>query len=159
VANINRVIITGNLTRDPEIRSFPDSGNAVCSMRVACNGRRKNPQTEQWEEVPNYFDVSVWGRQAEACAKYLARGRPVAIDGRLRWREWTDQNQQKRQSVDIIAENVQFLGSPSDAGSGNGNGNGYSSSVRAAEVDVPMDDSDFQPAGVGSAGADDDIPF
>jgi single-strand DNA-binding protein len=156
--NINRVVITGNLTRDPEVRTFPATGNSVCSLRVACNGRRKNNQTGQWEDQPNYFDVTVWGAQGENCAKFLKRGRPVAVDGRLQWREWQDKEGNKRQSVDIIAESVQFLGSREDGGDGNGNGNGFSSSVRAAESDVPIDTGDFERTPV-NAGADEDIPF
>jgi single-strand DNA-binding protein len=151
--NINRVIITGNLTRDPELRST-GNGTAVCSLRIACNGRRRNGETGQWEDQPNYFDVSVWGAQGENCHRFLVKGRPVAIDGRLRWREWTDKEGQKRQSVDIMAESVQFLGSREDAG----NGNGFSSSARTPESDVPIDTGDFERAPV-SAGADEDIPF
>jgi single-strand DNA-binding protein len=154
MANINRVTITGNLTRDPELRTL-SSGNSVCSLRVACNGRRRNPQTQQWEDVPNYFDVTVWGAQGENCNKYLAKGRGVAIDGRLQWREWGEEGA-KRQAVDIVAENVQFLGGRDDAGGGNGNG--FSSSVRASESDVPIDTGDFERTPV-SAAADDDIPF
>jgi single-strand DNA-binding protein len=150
--NINRVIITGNLTRDPELRST--NNNTVCSLRVAVNGRRRNPSTEQWEDQPNYFDVTVWGAQGENCAKFLSKGRPIAVDGRLQWREWTDKEGNKRQSVDIIAESVQFLGGREDAG----NGNGFSSSARAQESDVPIDTGDFERTPVG-AGADDDIPF
>jgi single-strand DNA-binding protein len=154
--NINRVIITGNLTRDPELSALP-SGTAVCTLRIACNGRRRTGEG-QWEDAPNYFDVTVWGQQGENCHKYLAKGRGVAIDGRLRWREWTDKDsQQKRQAVDIMAETVQFLGGRDDAASGNGNG--FSSSVRAAESDIPIDTGDFVSASVGSGAADDDIPF
>ena len=153
--NINRVVMTGNLTRDPELRSTP-GGSSVCKLRIACNTRRKNGQTGEWEEKPNFFDVTVWGAQGENCAKYLSKGRPVAIDGRLQWREWTDKEGNKRQSVDIIAESVQFLGSRDDAG--NGNGNGFSSGARAAESDVPIDTGDFERTPVG-AGADEDIPF
>ncbi|MEA2161021.1 MAG: single-strand DNA-binding protein [Solirubrobacteraceae bacterium] len=152
--NINRVIITGNLTRDPELSSLP-SGTAVCSLRVACNGRRKNNDTNQWEDQPNYFDVTVWGAQGESCSRFLSKGRPVAVDGRLRWREWTTTEGQKRQAVDIIAESVQFLGGRDDAG----NGNGFSSSARATEGDVPIDTGDFQNAPVAAGAADDDIPF
>jgi single-strand DNA-binding protein len=153
--NINRVIITGNLTRDPELSTLPASGTAVCSLRIACNGRRKNNDTNQWEDQPNYFDVTVWGAQGENCAKFLSKGRPVAVDGRLRWREWTTSEGQKRQAVDIIAESVQFLGGRDDAG----NGNGFSSSARATESDVPIDTGDFQNAPVAAGAADDDIPF
>jgi single-strand DNA-binding protein len=152
--NINRVIITGNLTKDPDLSSISSTGTSVCSLRIACNGRRRNPETNQWEDQPNYFDVTVWGAQGENCAKYLSKGRPVAIDGRLRWREWTNPEGQKRQAVDIIAESVQFLGGRDDAG----NGNGFSSSVRATESDVPIDTGDFERAPV-SAGTDEDIPF
>ena len=155
-SNINRVIITGNLTRDPETRAAGTT--SVCALRIACNGRRKNPDTQTWEDQPNYFDVSVFGAQGDNCVKYLSKGRPVAIDGRLRWREWEDKSGQKRQSVDIIAETVQFLGGREDVG-GNGNGNGFSSTVRAAESDVPIDSADFQAATVSSGAADEDIPF
>ena len=153
--NINRVILTGNLTRDPELSSLPSSGLAVCSLRVACNGRRKNSGTGEWEDQPNYFDVTVFGAQGENCQRFLHKGRPVAIDGRLRWREWQSNEGQKRQSVDIIAESVQFLGAREDAG----NGNGFSSSVRATESDVPIDTGDFDTAPAGGAAADEDIPF
>lgn len=157
--NINRVIITGNLTRDPEVRSLP-SGTSLCALRIACNGRRQNRETQQWEDVPNYFDVTVWGAQGENCGRYLSKGRPVAIDGRLQWREFTDKEGNKRQAVDIVADSVQFLGGRDDAGggNGNGNGNGFSSSVRAAESDVPIDTGDFDRTPV-TAGSDDDIPF
>ena len=154
MANINPVTITGNLTRDPELKTLP-SGTAVCALSVAVNGRRKNGQTGQWEEEPNYFDVTVWGAPGENCAKYLTKGRGVAIDGRLQWREWGEEGA-KRQAVDIVAENVQFLGGRDDAGGGNGNG--FSSSVRASDSDVPIDTGDFERTPV-SAPADDDIPF
>ena len=148
--NINRVIITGNLTRDPELRST-QGGTAVCSLRVAVNSRRKD-DSGQWVDKPNYFDVTVWGSQGENCAQYLAKGRPVAIDGRLNWREYETQEGAKRQSVDIIADSVQFLGSR-DAAPGNG----------SVPSDLPADTSDFQTAGVGGGGggggSDDDIPF
>lgn len=153
--NINRVIITGNLTRDPELRST-NGGQSVCSLRIACNGRRLNRQTDQWEDVPNYFDVTVWGQQGENCHRYLSKGRGVAVDGRLQWREWQDQQGNKRQSVDIVAESVQFLGGRDDAGAGNGNS--FSSGARASESDVPIDTGDFDRTPV-AAGSDDDIPF
>ena len=155
--NINRVIITGNLTKDPELQTLPSSGTSVCTLRIACNGRRKNNETGQWEDQPNYFDVTVWGQQGENCARYLAKGRGVAVDGRLRWREWSTTEGQKRQSVDIIAESVQFLGGRDDAGAPTGNG--FSSNARPAESDIPIDTGDFVSAAVSNGAADDDIPF
>jgi single-strand DNA-binding protein len=154
--NINRVVLTGNLTRDPELRST-SSGMSVCSLRIACNTRRKDQSSGDWVDKPNYFDVTVWGAQGENCARFLAKGRPVAIDGRLEWREWQDQNGNNRQAVDIIADAVQFLGSREDNGGGGGNG-------FTPRSDVPADTSDFAPAGAPAGGGsssagDDDIPF
>ena len=152
--NINRVVLTGNLTADPELRALP-SGTSVCKLRVACNTRRKAASGE-WEDKPNYFDVTVWGAQGENCARYLSKGRPVAIDGRLEWREWESQEGQKRQAVDIIADSVQFLGGREDAG----NGNGFAPTACAGgRSDIPVDDRDFQAAPTSAGVGDDDIPF
>jgi single-strand DNA-binding protein len=115
--NINRVVLTGNLTRNPELRAL-ESGGSVCSLRLASNTRRKN-KAGKWEDKPNYFDVTVWGAQGENCARFLAKGRPVAIDGRLEWREW-EQDDTRRQAVEIIADAVQFLGARDDQPATNG---------------------------------------
>lgn len=152
--NINRVVLTGNLTRDPELRNT-SGGTPVCSLRIACNTRRRGAGGE-WEDKPNYFDVTVWGAQGENCARFLTKGRPIAIDGRLEWREYQTQDGQKRQAIDIIADSVQFLGGRDDAGSGNGFA-GSRPDV-AGGSDVPIDTGDFQ-AAPASAPADDDIPF
>lgn len=157
--NLNRVIITGNLTADPELRSLP-SGTSVCKMRVAVNSRRKDSASGEWVDKPNYFNVTVFGGQGENCSTYLSKGRPVAIDGRLDWREWEAQDGSgKRQAVEIIAEAVQFLGSPREGGQqGEQGGNGGF----APASDVPADTSDLDTveAGVGSGeSASDDIPF
>jgi single-strand DNA-binding protein len=151
--NINRVILTGNLTRDPELRSTP-GGMPVCSLRVACNTRRKDNTTGEWTDKPNYFSVTVWGAQGENCARFLTKGRPVAIDGRLEWREWQGNDGAKRESIEIVADAVQFLGGRDDAPAG---GNGF-----APRSDVPADTSDFAPQPVGGRSSDvgdDDIPF
>ena len=142
MANINRVILVGNLTRDPELRHTP-SGTAVCSLRVAVNSRRRD-ESGQWVDKPNYFSVSVFGNQAESCSQYLSKGRPVAIDGRLDWREWQAQDGSKRESVEIVAESVQFLGSRGDAG---GEPQFVPAGAAAETADFP------------SSAADDDIPF
>ena len=157
-SNVNVVVITGNLTRDPELR-HTGGGTAVCELRVAVNSRRKDGTTGEWMDKPNYFDVVVWGAQGENCATYLQKGRPVAIEGRLDWREWeAKEGGGKRQAVQIIANTVQFLGSRDGGGGGgqgNGNGGGFT-----PQSDVPADTSDFQGAGVGGGGSsEDDIPF
>ena len=139
--NINRVVLTGNLTRDPELRESA-GGSAVCALRVASNARRRNAEGE-WADKPNYFDVTVFGAQAETVAAYLTKGRGVAIDGRLDWSEWEDKDGNRRQSVAIIAQALQFLGSP--------NGDG------GREAPKP---EQSEPVGAGaSAGSSDDIPF
>jgi single-strand DNA-binding protein len=144
-ANINRVVLVGNLTKDPELRHTP-SGTPVCSLRLAVNTRRKDAATGEWGEKPNYFDVTVWGNQGENCAQYLSKGRPVAVDGRLEWREWEAQDGSKRQVVEIIADSVQFLGSRADAEGGEAQ---FVKAGATAEA----------PADFGSGGTDDDIPF
>jgi single-strand DNA-binding protein len=134
--NINRVVLTGNLTQDPELRSTQD-GTAVCNLRVATNTRRKDSTSGEWVDKPNYFDVVVWGVQGENVARYLTKGRPIAIDGRLEWREYDAQDGSKRQVVQIIADTVQFLASPE----------------RALNNGIPA------PARAHPVTADDDIPF
>ena len=143
-ANINRVVLVGNLTKDPELR-HTGGGTPVCSLRIAVNGRRRD-DSGQWADKPNYFSVSVFGNQAESCAQYLSKGRPVGIDGRLDWREWQAQDGAKREAVEIVAESVQFLGGR-DAGESGGGGNQFVPAGAAAES------ADFP------AAADDDIPF
>ncbi len=147
-ASINRVILVGNLTRDPELRHTP-SGTAVCSLRLAVNSRRKD-ETGQWVDKPNYFSVTVWGQQGENCAQYLSKGRPVAIDGRLDWREWESEGG-KREAVEVVAETVQFLGSRGD-GEGGAPGGGGGGGYIPAGGSAPADD-------FPSSAADDDIPF
>jgi single-strand DNA-binding protein len=122
---INRVTIVGNLTRDPELRGLP-SGGSVCSLRVAVNERRKNGQTGQWDDVPNFFNVTVFGNSADATAKFLTKGRQVAVDGRLRWREYQDKDGNRREAIEIVAQDVQFIGGREGGpGGGGGQGGGY----------------------------------
>jgi single-strand DNA-binding protein len=156
--NINRVVMTGNLTKDPELRSLP-SGTSVCELRIACNTRRKDQASGEWVDKPNYFNVKVWGAQGENAARFLSKGRPVAIDGRLDWREWEAQDGAKRQAIDIIADSVQFLGSRDDpSGGGSFAGNGAQPTHASSGGEVPVNEADFQAAPVGAA-AEDDIPF
>ena len=143
MAAINRVVLVGNLTRDPELRHTP-SGTAVCNLRLAVNTRRKD-ETGQWVDKPNYFDVTVWGNQGERCAQYLSKGRPVAVDGRLEWREWETPEGNKRQAVDVVADTVQFLGS-------RGDGDGGGTYIPADAAATPAGDFPTSPT-------DDDIPF
>jgi single-strand DNA-binding protein len=111
---INRAVLVGRLTREPELRALP-TGTSVCSLRIAVNSMRKDANGEP-QEKPNYFDVSVFGPAADSASNYLHRGRRVGIDGRLEWREWETADGQKRQAVSIIADTVQFLDGPRGEG-------------------------------------------
>ena len=108
MATINRVVLMGNLTRDPELRSTPN-GTSLCRLRVACSTSWRNKDTGEYDERPNYFDVTVFGASGEACARFLGKGKPVAVDGRLEWHEWTTAEGEQRQAVGILADSVQFL--------------------------------------------------
>ena len=165
--NINIVALTGNLTRDPELRSLP-SGTSVCELGLAVNESFKNRNSGEWEERVNYFNVTVWGAQGEACAQYLQKGRPVAVDGRLRYESWEAQDGSKRSTVKVVANQVQFL----NARDGSGGGGGGGDFRPEPESDVPADTTGMaggraegggQPSPSGAYGAtggpDDDIPF
>ena len=108
--SIIRVVISGNLTRDPELRATA-GGTSVLKMGVAVNDRRKNQQTGEWEDVPNFIDVTVFGARAEALSRFLSKGSKVAIEGKLRWSQWESQAGEKRSKLEVIADEVEFLSS------------------------------------------------
>ena len=154
MANINRVILVGNLTRDPELRST-GSGLSVCTIRIAVNNRRKRGDTGEWVEEPNYFNVTTFGAQADNVARYLAKGRQVAVDGRLSWSEYEAKDGSgKRERVEVIADSVQFIGPREGGGGGGGGGEWAAPAAAAPAADLPDAWSDG-----GSSAADDDIPF
>ncbi len=141
--NVNIVAITGNLTHDPEL-SHTGGGTAVARLRVAVNGRRKDSQTGEWVDKPNYFNITVWGNQGVACSEHLEKGRPVAIQGRLDWRSYEIEDGGKREAVQIVADTVQFLNARPKADD---------AQAELAEAREPVG------AAAGAEGAEDDIPF
>lgn len=152
-AGINVVAVSGNLTKDPELRMLP-SGTSICNMRLAVNAREKIDG--DWQDRANYFNVTVWGVHGENCAKYLSKGSGVMVSGRLRWREWDANDGTKRQDVEIVADQVVFMpgkdgdrsgGSRQESSSGRGGGDG--------SYGVPTG----APAPAPAAADDDDIPF
>lgn len=143
--DVNVVVLVCRLTRDPELRSTP-GGTSVCNLRVAFSSSWKDG--DEWKEKPNYADVTVWGAQGESCSRYLSKGRQICVFGRLQWRQFTDKENHKRQALDIVADQVQFLGG-GEQGGGSSGGSSPASDVSG----------DFQPAPVGAAGQDEDIPF
>jgi len=141
--SINKVLITGNLTRDPELRST-GSGMAVLKMGVAVNDRRKNPSSGEWEEVPNYIDVVVFGTRGESLSRFLSKGSKVAIEGKLRWSSWEDKDSgAKRSKIEVIADDIEFMSSRGEGGGGGG-----------ASYNAPS-----APAAPADPVFEDDIPF
>ena len=154
-ADLNRVTLVGRLTRDPELRHTA-SGDPVCGMRLAVSSRARD-DSGNWGDRSNYFDVTVFGRQAETVTTYLTKGRRIGVDGRLSWREWQDKDGNRRQSVEVIANDIFFLDSRSD-GAGGGQAEGWGEQRPASSgSDLPVDRSDMSPA--ASQPSDDDIPF
>ena len=137
--SINKVLISGNLTRDPELRATA-SGMPVLGLGVAVNDRRKNQSTGEWEDYPNFIDCTMFGARAEAVSNFLSKGSKVAIEGKLRWSQW-ERDGQKRSKIEVIIDEIEFLTSRDSS----------TSSVQHKEVDIP-------PAPEISV-YDEDIPF
>ena len=106
--SINRVILTGNLTRDPDIRRT-QGGMTIMTLGVAVNDRRKNQQTGEWEDQANFVDCTMFGNRADAVSKYLAKGKKVAIDGKLRYSSWTDKGGNKRSKLEVVVDDLELL--------------------------------------------------
>lgn len=136
--DIFRVQGVCRLAAEPELRSTP-SGTSVCSLRVAWNNSKKNPNTGEWEDVGNFGNVTVWGAQGENCARWLSKGSRIAIEGRLEHRTWKAQDGTNREAHQVVADRVQFLTTKNDGGGSGG--------------------SQTDDASQGGGYADDDIPF
>lgn len=151
--SINRAIISGNLTRDPELRRT-QSGMAIMSFGVAVNDRRRNSQTGEWEDYANFIDCTMFGNRAESLANILAKGMKVAIEGKLRWSQW-ERDGQKRSKIEVVVDELEFMSSRNGGGQGGQGGyqqSGSSQGGYQAAAPAPAID----PA---SAVYDDDIPF
>ena len=158
-ANLNKVLLIGNLTRDPELRYIP-SGSAVATFTVAVNRVYKDQAGEKKEQT-SFLRVVVWGRRAEVCGEYLSKGSPVFVEGRLQSRDWQTQDGQKRNTVEVVADNIQFL-------------RGANSKVPQGKQDTPppeeietinLSDEHAMPgdaakkAGQGPQSTDEEVPF
>lgn len=156
--SINRVTISGNLTRDPELRATA-GGTQVLSFGVAVNDRRRNPQNGEWEDYPNFVDCTMFGTRAEAVSRYLSKGSKVAIEGKLRYSSW-EREGQRRSKLEVIIDEIEFLSRGQQGGGQGGYGQpaygqgGYD----AAHMPAPAPQA---PAPVPPAGDvfDEDIPF
>ena len=155
--SINRVMISGNLTRDAELRST-QSGMAILGFGVAVNDRRKNQQTGEWEDYPNFIDCTMFGARADALNKYLSKGTKVTIEGKLRWSQW-ERDGQKRSKIEVIVDELEFMSSRnSDAqyssGQSSGQQGGYQPAPQASYQPQPAPTID-----ASSSVYDEDIPF
>ena len=143
--SFNKIILVGNLGRDPELRYTPQ-GTPVCSFSLATNERRKDRTTGENNDITTWFRVTLWGRQAETASQYLQRGRPVYIEGRLRVEEWTDRDGKPRHTLEVHATDMQFIG----GGGAREEGAPPAARAAAAPQDAPMQAPDMN---------DDDVPF
>ena len=112
--SINKVVISGNLTRDPELRETP-GGSQVLSFGVAVNDRRRNPETQQWEDCANFVDCAMFGNRAASVARCLAKGSKVAVEGKLRWSQWEAKDGAKRSKLEVVVDEIELMTSRGDA--------------------------------------------
>ena len=136
--SINRVVLTGNLTKDAELKQTA-GGMAIVKMRLAVNDRRKNASTGQWEDSPNFIDVTMFGSRGEAVSRFLSKGKQIAVEGKLRWHEWESAAGEKRSGIEVVADDIELLG-----GRGEGAGSApRSATVSAAEPAEELDGEDI----------------
>ncbi len=161
--SINKVIVTGNLTRDAELRTTP-GGTSLANFGIAVNDRRHNMQTDQWEDYANFFDCTIFGRRAEALVQYLTKGTKVAIEGRLHFSSWEDKNTgQRRSKVDITVTELEFMSSRHGSGGANGAnsyaGNNSDTANNSSSNVSEQGGDDYSPAGGSESYSDEEIPF
>lgn len=163
--SINRVVISGNLTRDPELRKT-QSGMAVMGLGVAVNDRRRDPSTGNWEDYPNFIDCTMFGTRAEAISQYLHKGVKVAIEGKLRYSQW-ERDGQKRSKIEVIIDEIEFMSSRNDGGSTGGyqgggsynNANAYGANAGYGGNAAPQQPAPQANPAVDASVYDEDIPF
>ncbi|HEX8140291.1 MAG TPA: single-stranded DNA-binding protein [Pyrinomonadaceae bacterium] len=148
--SFNKIILVGNLGRDPELRYTPQ-GTPVCSFTVATNEKRKDRAGEM-QDITTWFKVTLWGRQAETASQYLTKGRPIYVEGRLRLEEWTDRDGKQRYTLEVQATDMQFIGGGrgDEAAATVGGASGGASGGRASQADRQTAEPEL---------SDDDIPF
>ncbi|MBI5426004.1 MAG: single-stranded DNA-binding protein [Opitutae bacterium] len=155
MANLNKVMLIGNLTRDPELRVTP-KGTAICTFSLAVNRKFKDESGGEREEV-TYVDIEAWGKAGENISKYCTKGRPLFVEGRLRLDQWEDKNtKEKRSRMKVVCENFQFLGSGGGRGEGGG---GEGGEGRTYSAPAPRASAPSRPAPAAQENLDEDVPF
>ncbi|MEJ7619150.1 MAG: single-stranded DNA-binding protein [Pyrinomonadaceae bacterium] len=157
--SFNKIIIVGNLGRDPELRYTPQ-GTAVCNFSMATNERRKDKNGEQ-QDITTWFRVTLWGKQAETASKYLTKGRNAYIEGRLHVEEWTDKDGKMRHTLEVNASDVQFIDGGGDRGEGGSVNRQYdqNADMGQARAATPAPGRPAPKAAAAAAIDDDEIPF
>lgn len=149
--SINRVVCSGNIGGEPEVRST-SGGTQVLSFSLAVNERRKNQQSGEWEEYPNWVACTMFGSRAESVSRYIAKGSKVAVEGKLHYSQWETKEGQKRSKIEVIVDELEFMSSRNDQSSyGGGHTGGYSAPA-AAPISAPVVDA-------SSSVYDEDLPF
>lgn len=157
--SINRVNISGNLTRDPELRAT-NGGSQVLTFGVAVNDRRRNPQTGEWEDYPNFIDCVVFGNRAEPLSRFLSKGAKVAVEGKLRWSQWDDKNGGgKRSKIEVIVDECEFLSRQGDSKAQNQYGQQQPNNYTGQRQNGANSASRAPQGGTSDELYDDDIPF
>ena len=151
--SINKVVISGNLTRDPELRQTAN-GFPVLGFGVAVNDRRKNQQTGEWEDYPNFIDCTMFGARAESVSRFLSNGSKVAIEGKLRWSQW-ERDGQKRSKIEVVVDEIEFM---TARGEGGNMGMSHMSAPAPAYAAPTYAPAPAAPA-VDTSVYDEDIPF
>ena len=154
-ASLNRIVLCGNLTADPELAYAP-SGMAICKLRLAVNERVKNSQTGEWTDRPCYVDITVFGNQAEPCNQYLSKGSPVLLEGKLRYETWETPEGAKRSKHSVVAERVQFIAPREDSAPRPA---ASSPAAPAAPKVTPAQATAPSPPPNDESGDDEDLPF
>lgn len=163
MASFNKVMLIGNLTRDPELRVTP-KGTSICQFGLAVNRQFKDESGATRDET-TFVDIEAWGKQGELVSKYLGKGSLCFVEGRLRFDQWDDkQSGQKRSKLKVVVENVQFLGTPKGGAGGSSGGNAASSedfdqSSEAPRYSAPPPRGNTRPAAAAQEHVDDDVPF
>ncbi len=157
IMSINRVIISGNLTRDPDLRQT-SSGTNVLSFGVAVNDRRRNPQTGEWDDYPNFIDCTMFGARAEALSRFLTKGMKVAIEGKLRWSQW-ERDGQKRSKIEVIVDELEMMTSRNGGSGGQQYAPAQTNQYAAAPAAQYSQPQPAQGFDASSSVYDEDIPF
>ena len=139
--SVNKVFISGNLTRDPELRATA-AGSSVLTFGVAVNDRRRNQKTGEWEDVPNFIDCVVFGNRAEPLSRFLTKGTKVAVEGKLRWSQW-ERDGQKRSKIEVVVDECEFMGGQKSQGDGSQTRKKDARAPQRQQPDVYDDDIPF----------------